>query len=137
MWHFTHICIMHKFCTPISNCVELIRFAARFRTICILSPLCKTISTRMHSAGFELLSSSLRTKLMMRYIFVILRFPISRTFFKVGTLPSFCARWRCKWSYHVVHRHFTIPRHHYFDYSSSPSTVKRAGMNVSGHPVYV
>ena len=81
---------------------------------------------------------SFRTKSMMLYNFVNHFFSLSCFVFEIGMLtPQFSTRWRRRWFHSIAHSYFTIPRHHFYEYSSSRSEVKRVARDFSGHTVYL
>ena len=79
---------------------------------------------------------SFRTKSRMLYNFVNHFFYLSRFVFEIRMLtPQFSTRWRGRWFHSVAHGYFTIPRHYFYEYSSSRSEVKRVARDFSGHTV--
>ena len=81
---------------------------------------------------------SFRTNSMMLYNFVNHYFSLFHSVFEIGILtPKFSTRWRRRWCQSVAHGYFNIPRHHFYEYSSSRSEVKRVARDFSGHTVYI
>ena len=78
------------------------------------------------------------SKSMMLNNFVIDFFPVSCTVFEIKTLTqNFDTGKHCKWFHCLAHGHFTIPRHHFYKYSSFRLEIIRVAMDLSGHTVYI
>ena len=58
-------------------------------------------------------------KLMLLNKFIVAFFLVSHNILEIKTLTqNFATRWCCKWFHCVVHDHFAIPKHLFYDYSS-------------------
>ena len=77
------------------------------------------------------------SKLMMLNNFVIYCFLVSCTVFVIKTLTqNFVARLRRKWFHCVAQDHFTVPRPHFYDFSSFYLEIVGVATHCSGNTVY-